>query len=182
MLTIAMMYLRVFIFLMIFSPEIVGFTLPYFLGLFVISAVVGVLFYQADRKKLQVTTNEISLKKDENPLEFKVAIIFAGLYVLFSIITNQVLLHYGESGLSVLSVIVGVTDITPFLLNLFQGSYEVGATIIAIATFQAMVSNNILKTTYSQILAGTNTRKAVLKAFAIVILANVVVVGILYMM
>lgn len=106
--------------------------------------------------------------------------IFAGLYVFFSIITNLVLSHYGENGLSMLSVIVGVADITPFLLNLFQGHYQVGAVIVAIATFQAMASNNVLKAVYSQVFAGRKTRKQVLRAFSIVIVANILAVLILY--
>ncbi len=178
LITIAMMYLRVFVLLAIFNPAIVRFTLPYFAVLFVVSLLVGGFFYRANHVGM---TNEVLLR-DENPLEFKVSIIFAGLYVLFSVITNFVLTNYGESGLSVLSVIVGVTDITPFLLNLFQGNYEVGTVIITIATFQAMVSNNILKAVYSQILGGVQTRKEVLKAFSIVIVVNIIVVGVLYLM
>ncbi len=181
MITIAMMYLRIFIFLIIFSPKIVWFSFPYFAILFFLSLAVGIFYYWSDRKKIQHLENkDVEVNKDQNPLEFKVSLIFAGLYVLFSIITSQVLLHYGENGLSVLSLIVGVTDITPFLLNLFQGGYSVGASIIVIATFQAMLSNNVLKAVYSQALAGANTKKKVLQAFTIIIVTNGILVGILY--
>ncbi|MBS9774384.1 MAG: DUF4010 domain-containing protein [Tenacibaculum sp.] len=181
LITIAMMYLRVFIFLIIFNTDMVRFTFPYFACLFLISLLVGILFYRANKIEHTKEDSENTLK-DENPLEFKVSIIFAGLYVLFSIVTNFVLTHYGENGLSALSIIVGVTDITPFLLNLFQGHYNVGSSIIAIATFQALVSNNILKTIYSQILGGHKTKKEVLKAFSIVIIANILVIIALYIL
>lgn len=179
MITIAMMYLRVYIFVMIFNPDILGLTFPYFIALFVLSLLVGILFYRADKTQ-QKSQEKSAMFEDENPLEFKVSILFAALYVLFSILTNWVLLQYGEGGLSVLSVAVGVTDITPFLLNLFQGHYQVGAVTIAIATFQAMASNNVLKAAYSQVLAGKKTRLQVLKAFSIVIVANILAVFILY--
>lgn len=179
MITIAMMYLRVYIFVMIFNPDILGLSFPYFIALFVLSLLVGILFYRADKTQQRSQENPVMFE-DENPLEFKVSILFAALYVLFSILTNWVLLQYGEGGLSVLSVAVGVTDITPFLLNLFQGHYQVGAVIIAIATFQAMASNNVLKAAYSQVLAGKKTRLQVLKAFSIVIVANILAVLILY--
>lgn len=179
LITIAMMYLRVYIFLMIFNPSLMVLTLPYFTALFLLSLLVGISYYRADRAKLE-KLNASDFFEDKNPLEFKVSIIFAGLYVFFSVITNLVLTHYGESGLSALSVIVGVADITPFLLNLFQGHYQVGAIMIAIATFQAMASNNVLKAIYSQIFAGQNTRKHVLKAFSIVIISNILAVLLLY--
>ncbi len=179
MIGIAMMYVRVFILLLIFNSELVLGSLPYFVILFVVTVLVGMLFYNSDKKLPRAKDEEVF--EDDNPLEFKVAVLFAGLYVLFSMITNFALTYYGEGGLSVLSLIVGVTDITPFLLNLFQGNYAVGATMIIIATFQAMTSNNVLKATYSQFLAGENTRKQVLKAFGIVILANVLVIAALYL-
>lgn len=179
MITIAMMYLRVYIFLMIFNPDLMGLTFSYFAALFLLSLAVGILYYKSDKSK-GGKNHGAELFEDKNPLELKVAIIFAALYVFFSIVTNLVLSNYGASGLSMLSVIVGVADITPFLLNLFQGHYQVGAAMIAIATFQAMASNNVLKAVYSQVFAGKNTRKQVLSAFSIVIVANVLAVLILY--
>lgn len=179
MITIAMMYLRVFIFVIVFNPKLIRVSLPYFILLFVLSLLVGILFYKADKKLIDKEIHD-DLFEDKNPLEFKVAIVFAALYVLFSIITNMVLTYYGESGLSVLSIIVGVTDITPFLLNLLQGHYQVGIIIIAIATFQAMAGNNVLKAVYAQIFAGERTRREILKAFSIVTLANILVVLVLY--
>ncbi len=176
-LAVAMMFLRLFILLFIFNSTLAVTSFPYFLSLFLVSLIVGILFYNADRKLINKEVQD-DLFEDKNPLEFKVAIIFAGLYVLFSIITNLVLTYYGESGLSIFSLIVGVTDITPFLLNLFQG-YEVGA-IILIATFQSMASNNVLKAIYTQILAGQNTKRQAFKAMGIVILANILIVSILY--
>lgn len=178
MITIAMMYLRVFILLVIFSPDIISITLPYFLTLFLLTLLLGVLYYRADKKNNVL--EEVSIVEKQNPLEFKVSIIFASLYVAFSIIMNLVLMNFGEKGLSILSIVVGATDITPFLLNLFQGHYHVGAILIAIATFQTMASNNVLKATYAQIFAGEKTKKHVLKAFGIIIIVNILAVVVLY--
>ncbi len=114
-------------------------------------------------------------------MEFKVAIVFALLYVAFSIITHLVFTYFGESGIAVLSVIVGVSDIAPFLLNLFQGSYQVGVDIIILATLQATASNNLLKAIYSQVFSGNRTKKIVLKSFVLITLFNVLAVITLYL-
>ncbi|PVX49891.1 uncharacterized membrane protein (DUF4010 family) [Balneicella halophila] len=179
MITIAMMYLRVYILLMIFMPSIIRLTLPYFLALFIISLLVGIFYYRANHNNDKLETINTALE-DENPLEFKVSIIFAGLYVLFSVITNLVLTNFGESGLSLLSIVVGVTDITPFLLNLFQGHYQVEHIMIAIATFQVMASNNVLKAVYAHIFSGEKTKRYIWKAFSIIIVANIIAVIVLY--
>ena len=61
----------------------------------------------------QTTEDEDS----SNPLEFKVALIFAMLFVVFTILTHYTLLYAGTGGLNLLSFISGFSDITPFILH-----------------------------------------------------------------
>ena len=65
-----------------------------------------------------------------NPLEFKVALIFAGLFVIFTVLTHYTLIYAGTGGLNLLSFVSGFSDITPFILNLLQGTGSVAATVV----------------------------------------------------
>ncbi|MCB0474140.1 MAG: DUF4010 domain-containing protein [Flavobacteriaceae bacterium] len=174
----AMMFLRIFILLLIFNKVVAGILLPYFAGLFLVSLGVSFAYYR-QRGNSDKTISQ-SLFDDKNPLEFKVAIIFSLLYVLFSALTQLVITHFGQQGLNGLSVLVGFTDIDPFLLNLFQGNYQVSAIAIALATVQATASNNVLKALYAQVLSGHKTRNFVIKGFAVILLANMAAILLLH--
>ncbi len=176
----AMMFLRIYILILIFIPTLALPVLPYIVFMFLSSLLTGFFIYRKPNNEIKNEDNNIM--KDKNPLEFKVALVFAGLYILFTVIIQLVFRYFGESGLYVLSVAVGFGDIAPFLLNLFQGSYNISITVLLIATLQATASNNIIKSVYSYMLSGKQTKKIVLKGFGIVMLCNTIVVAILYML
>jgi uncharacterized membrane protein (DUF4010 family) len=173
----AMMYLRVLILIGIFNMDL--FTRFYwvFLALFVLSAMIGTGLLLFHRHKGQVA--EISDQKDKNPLEFKVAIIFTVLYVGFTFLTYFALNNYGARGLNILSYIVGVSDIDPFLLNLFQGKFNLSADLIAAVTLQAIISNNVLKMIYGVILSGKAMRFPLIIGFLVVIALNILMLFII---
>lgn len=79
-------------------------------------------------------------------------------------------------GLNILSYIVGLTDIDPFLINLFQGTYSVSMDAIAMATLQAIISNNVLKLLYGCFFAGKSAWKFLISSFLIIIVINLVFV------
>lgn len=174
----AMMFIRIYILMIIFMPKISLQSLPYFMFLFLSSLSVGLVIYKKQTEYIKIDNNH--LLKDKNPLEFKVALIFSALYLLFSVITHLVFTYFGESGLSILSIIVGISDIAPFLINLFQGSYNVSIGIIIITTLQAALSNNIVKAVYGSVLSGKNTRKIILKGFGIIVFINILTLVLLY--
>lgn len=173
----AMMYLRIFILLLIFNHDIALIAIPYFSILFVVSIVVGVSLYKANGQ-IEVQTDAFD---DKNPLEIKVALIFSALYITFSVLTEYVITSFGQEGLNILSVIVGVTDIDPFLLNLFQGNYDVASVAITIATLQATASNNFLKGVYAWIFGKREMRKYSSFAFLIILLANILTIIAIYL-
>jgi uncharacterized membrane protein (DUF4010 family) len=84
-----------------------------------------------------------------------------------------VLQRFGTPGLNVLSFIVGLTDIDPFLINLFQGKYAVPAAAIVAATFQAIISNNVLKLTYACIFAPKAARLYLVPGFILIIACTI---------
>ncbi|HDO27694.1 MAG TPA: DUF4010 domain-containing protein, partial [Bacteroidetes bacterium] len=113
------------------------------------------------------------------PLEFKTALLFAVLFVLFAIVTKYVLETFGAQGLDVLSLVVGVTDIDPFLMSLFTGKYQIELQEIARATLIAVSSNNLMKLGYALVLGNTSIRKPLITGFSIIIAASVVAIFLL---
>ena len=93
--------------------------------------------------------------RPRNPLEIGAAALFAGLYVLISLLSTWVAAEFGRAGIYVLAAVVGVTDIDPFVLNLAQGgTANVTIATVAGAILIATASNNMLKATYTFAFAG----------------------------
>jgi uncharacterized membrane protein (DUF4010 family) len=166
----SMMYLRILILIGIFNTPLFLKCWWAFLLMFAFSVMTGlfILLFHKDK----TSHAEIVGQKDKNPLEFRVAIIFTILYVGFTFITYFTINRFGALGLNLLSFIVGVTDIDPFLLNLFQGKFDVGIELLVAATLQAIISNNLLKMVYGIIIADRSLRKTLLIGFSLIIAAN----------
>lgn len=170
----AMMYLRILLLAFIFNRQLAGHLLAPFLVLTVISIGVGWWLFRV-RKGDMPTTDMMPADEQQNPLEFKTALLFAVLFVFFAALTHYVLGLYGNNGLQVLSLIVGVTDIDPFLLNLFQDKEMVGLSLAAMATIQATISNNVLKMLYGFALGTPEMRKYLGMGFGAVIVISIVI-------
>lgn len=80
-----------------------------------------------------------------NPLELGVALVFALMFVLMSMIIHYFITDYGISGLQILSLIIGFTDIDPFILSLINGAYPIDQKTIVSAILIAVGSNNLFK-------------------------------------
>ena len=173
----AMMYLRVLVLIVIFSTALLHLVYLYFLILFVVSLIVGVVILLFHNKEYSTLNPELAIEK--NPLEFKVAILFAVLFVAFTFITWFVVNNYGRAGLTVLSFLVGLTDIDPFLINLFQGKTQIAMDAIVVATLQAVASNNILKMIYACFFSAKKSWVFLISGFSIIIILNLVFVWIL---
>lgn len=175
-LAITMMYVRLFILAAIFNMGVAIKLLPYFIGLIILCTLIAVYFSVV--KKTLTDTNNEALPKEvhQNPLEFKTALVFGCLFILFAIITGFVVGHYGAKGAQTLALMVGVTDIDPFILNLFQGKFNLDAMVISLAVLNAITSNNILKMAYALILSEKSLRKEILISFSLLIAAGIVVV------
>ncbi len=168
----AMMYLRIMILMFIFNNALGYLLLPYFLILIAVSLITAMVVYYIKRPKAEDTAKNAN--GHTNPLELKTALLFAGLFVFFSLLTHYVLSSFGFGGLNILSYVVGFTDIDPFLLNLFQGKYSIGMDLIAKASLQAIISNNILKAIYTYIFADKHTRKTAIIGLAVITIVNII--------
>jgi len=163
----SMMYLRLELLAFIFNPQIALKLLPYFGMLILVTAAITYIFYT---KKSEENVFVEEKKEHKNPLEFKTAMIFGLLFAFFSVLTDFVVKKYGDAGINILSLIVGVTDIDPFVLNLFQnGLKSLSLDLIVKAVLLATASNNILKMIYAIILGGKLLRKPIIIGFLITI-------------
>jgi uncharacterized membrane protein (DUF4010 family) len=175
-LAITMMYLRLFILAAFFNMAVAMKLLPYFIVLIILCTLIAIYFSLI--KKTSIGTGNESLPKEihQNPLEFKTAVVFGGLFILFALITGFVVGHYGAHGAQTLALMVGVTDIDPFILNLFQGKFNLDAMVITLAVLNAITSNNILKMIYALFLSEKSLRKEIFISFSILIAAGIVAV------
>jgi len=164
----AMMYVRLWLIALIFNRKVALLLLP---KLALLSFTAFMITYICWRK--DPATREQTEWTDKNPLELKTALLFGGLFVLFSVITHFAVSRYGEGGLHWLALISGLSDIDPFILNLLQpGAYAISTEGIVRAVLLAAASNNLMKMIYAIGLGDKSLRKPVATAFLPVILLN----------
>ena len=173
LLATAMMFLRVWVLALIFNKnagEALGIPL---ISLSVVTAIIAFIVFKNKHYDIdKSSTQEFEETQVRNPLEFKTALLFALLFLVFTLITEYVLKWYGHKGLHILSFIVGVTDIDPFLLSLFSGKYQIEVSMLIRATLIAITSNNLIKLGYVLSLGNPNMKKPIILGFGAVILAS----------
>lgn len=182
LLAVSMMFLRFLILIGIFSQEILATIYPYLL---IMSLVTAGVAWQLHRKRQPVSPTDREMEEEDssNPLEFKVALIFAILFVVFTIVTHYTLLYAGTGGLNALSFIAGLSDITPFILNLLQGS-GIAVLVVTACCMQAIVSNIAVNLCYALFFAGRRSplRKWLLRGFGSVIAINILLLIFFYLL
>ena len=174
LLAVSMMFLRFLILIGIFSRETLLAIYPYLL-IMSGGAGAGAWYLHSKRKRVDDGTQTTEDEDSSNPLEFKVALIFAMLFVVFTILTHYTLVYAGTGGLNLLSFISGFSDITPFILNLLQGTGSVAVLVITACSMQAIVSNIAVNMCYALFFAGGKSplRPWILGGFGSVIAANI---------
>jgi len=166
-----MMYIRLLAIIFVFDRGVAVQLLAPFLIIIFISllTVMGLL-------KVRNYAPELHDVSDiKHPLELSTAILFALLFVLFTFMTHYVTSNYGSHGLKFLAIIVGFTDIDPFILSLLSGKFSVSDSVIVSAVILASGSNNLLKAAYAIALARNSS-----VLFAALWLTFLFVVSILY--
>lgn len=95
--------------------------------------------------------------------------------MVFTILTHYTLVYAGTGGLNLLSFVSGFSDITPFILNLLQGTGSVAVPVITACTMQAIVSNIAVNMCYALFFAGGKSplRPWILRGIGCVIAANI---------
>jgi len=167
-----MMYIRILMLAWIFNFNVAMKLLPYFAAFVIISAVLIALL-QIKSKTSNV--EPLKVNNTQNPLEFKTALVFGLLFGFFAVLTNIVVANYGNMGVNILSFIVGVTDIDPYILNLFQHTdSNLHINTIVNATIIASASNNLIKMIYSLILGESKIKRNIVIGFSVLIVASII--------
>ena len=167
-----MMYLRILVLAFLFNSAIAtALSIP-FLFLFVICLVLAKISGKKDDEISPSLAESMNTTGNKNPLELKTAVVFGILFVFFAIVTEYVTKTYGDTGVTSLAFIVGVTDIDPFLLNLLQHQGGITETTVALAIINATNSNNILKMIYALVLSSKNLNKSLIINFSILIFSG----------
>jgi len=173
-----MMYLRILILAWIFNINVAVMLLPYFL-VFTLVCFSIIAIFQIKNKHTTDDTGQVN--NSQNPLEFKTAFVFGLLFGFFVVLTNFVVSNYGNMGVKILSLLVGITDIDPYIINLFHGANgSLQINTIVTATIIASASNNIIKMIYSIIVGNRAIRWNVIIGFSILIalsLASTFLIG-----
>lgn len=165
-----MMFIRIFILAYLFNKSIAMQLAPSLSILAVLSAIIALFYIWLDQKQQHRPEYQTEINSLSNPLEFKTSLVFGILFIVFALLTGFVNEQYGTSGIQFLSFIVGVTDIDPFIINIFQNKWSISDGVLATAVINAVTSNNILKMIYGIILSKKSIRKPIIIGFCILIL------------
>ena len=170
-----MMYLRILVLAFLFNSAIAKtLAVPFFL-LFIVCIVLSKISDPRGKVIAQSREENFSIAGNKNPLELKTAAVFGLLFVFFAIITDYVMKNYGNTGVTSLAFIVGITDIDPFLLNLLQHTGGITESTIAMAIINATNSNNFLKMIYAISLISKSLKKKLSLYFSFLIIAGLAV-------
>ena len=166
-----MMYVRLLAIIFMFDWQVALQLLTPFIIIIVLSIITAIALLTVRNHAPEL--HDVSEVK--HPLELSTAILFALLFMLFTFLTHYITSHYGSHGLKSLAVIVGFTDIDPFILSLLSGKFTVPDTTLICAVILSSGSNNLLKAAYAIALA---RNRSVL--FAAVWLTFLFVISIVY--
>jgi uncharacterized membrane protein (DUF4010 family) len=159
----AMMYARLVLLLAFFNAALAGLLAPAFASLAVVGGAVG--FFVSRRSEARIDPSPSPTREVKNPLELGAAFLFAAVFVVVLVLTDLAHRYLGHTGLYSLAVLMGITDVDPFILGLAQNApaatpLELGARAIVIAA----ASNNVVKAIYAYCFADpvTGRRSAAL--------------------
>jgi len=149
------MYLRLAALLALFNRQLMDLLGIPFVVLAVAACAGGWLWTRrADKGARSTETSH----QPRNPLELTTALFFAVLFLAMLIITQLAVRYLGKAGVDTLAVIMGVTDVDPFIMGLTQAAGAMTAVKVAAgAILIAAASNNVVKGCYAFSFAGGRT-------------------------
>lgn len=167
-LSTAMVYIRLLVIILAFNVALAKYMDFTLISLFLLSLTIAYLLYTRSKKKKRADQEVIVAQK--NPLDLAAALIFAFLLVVISLASVWAKNNFGDAGLYTLAGIVGVSDISPFVVSLAQDSvFGLNPKVVSASILIAAASNNILKAIYAIGFAGW--QKARVPVFLLIFLA-----------
>ncbi len=148
----AIMYLRLGVIIAFFDFRLAVILAPALVGLFALGAAISAYEWHRVGDARKGSSLAIAAA---NPLQLSTAVIFAALFVVFSLATAWLGSAFGETGIFALSGAVGATDIDPFVLSIAQGGApNVPSGALCAAIIIAASSNNAVKAAYAVAFGG----------------------------
>lgn len=145
------MYLRLVVLVGLFNRTLMFTLAPSFLAVAVGATTVGWFWSRRREVGAHKVDREFQAK---NPLELSVAFLFALLFVTLLIVTQLVATYLGRAGVYSLAAVMGVTDVTPFIMGMTQAAGALTPLQVAAAGIViAAASNNIVNGIYAYSLA-----------------------------
>jgi uncharacterized membrane protein (DUF4010 family) len=174
LLSCGMMYLKLLALLAIFSPPLLHKLLVPFLALTIVGSAGGWLWTK--RREPAVENSAVAANEPPgNPLEISAALLFGVLFIAMLAITHYAVIYLGKAGFYSLAGLMGLSDITPFVMSLTQSVG--GVTPLGLAAAGIVISassNNLVKGFYAYGFADKKTGREsllVLAAYAVIGLA-----------
>lgn len=171
----SMMYLRIFLLALFFNKTLAIHLAPAFVVLVIVSVVLALFFTKFNKKAAQSANPVQPVSTHSNPLEFKTSLLFGSLFIFFALVTGYIDKNYGAGGINILSFVVGVTDIDPFIINLLQRKFSMADTFLVMAIVNATTSNNLLKMIYGVSLCDKSLRRQLITGFSILIATGLII-------
>jgi len=148
-------YLRLGVLVTLFNRDLMAALGPPFVLLACLGIGAGWLWTRVPGAKSDA---EATKSAPKNPLELSAAFLFALIFVAILIVTHVVIAYLGKAGVYTLAGLVGVTDVTPFVMGMTQSAGQ--TTAIAVASSAILISaasNNIVKGIYAFSLSDKQT-------------------------
>jgi uncharacterized membrane protein (DUF4010 family) len=138
----SVMYIRILVIIWIIGPQFLPFLWWKLVSLAFVGLIISLLFRRTgpSPESPDVTTLQ-------NPFEITPAVIFASLFLALQVVTTLVKSSFGNAGLFLLSFVIGVTDIDPFILSLVNNNSDVTNVLVSSIVI-SMMGNTLIKGIY----------------------------------
>ncbi|HUO28203.1 MAG TPA: MgtC/SapB family protein [Bryobacteraceae bacterium] len=150
-----MMYLRLAALVALFNRSLAGALWLPFVALAACSLGAGWVWSRLPDGKEGAVAREF---EPANPLELRAAFIFGALFLAMLIATHVVVTYLGRAGVYSLALIMGCTDVDPFIMGMTQSAGS--GTVLSVAAAAILIagaSNNLMKGVYAYSLADRQT-------------------------
>lgn len=142
-----LMYLRLVALVAAFNGALGRRLAPAFLLLSLTAVLGGLLLARTERRARE---GQQPAEPSRNPLEFRAAFLFAVVFLFVLVLSEWVFSVMGSAGVRLLALVMGVTDVDPFIMGLTSAAgsttpLDVAAGGIVIAA----ASNNLAKGAYA---------------------------------
>jgi len=148
-------YLRLAALVALFNRQLTKMLAPAFIVIAVVAIAIGWFW---SRRSDPVDSQIKREYQPGNPLELGAAFIFAIFFLGMLVATQLAVTYLPRAGVNILAALVGVTDVTPFVMGMTQAAGTLTPLKVAAAAVMiSAASNNVVKAIYAYSLADRKT-------------------------